>query len=179
MYFHGEGSAPDFEVPEVPELASSEWTGWRTQQTSIGAPLSDINENIVDVAHFYGVHDFGSAVIHDVRAERHQLHVAVRAEVRLLRGDRSRRFNPPIPIQAELDLHGPGIQSDRVKIAMVGFVVFTRRTPIDESRTQVWRTYGVRKAGTFFWLSSTFSGCTAACGSGSARGRSSRERAWR
>ena len=116
MYFHAEGRVPDVEVPELPELLSSEWTGWQTRQLSIRAPLADINEKAADLGRYYGVYEFAHIDIRDVSAEGDPFHIAIRAEVPLLRRAWFSRLRRSLSFESEFEFHGAGFHSDRLKV---------------------------------------------------------------
>ena len=57
MYYHNQGKLPDWEVPELPEYTSKNWTPLRSvRRWKVRAKLQDYMENSVDVAHLYNLH---------------------------------------------------------------------------------------------------------------------------
>ena len=51
-----EGSAPEWEVPVIPEIGSDEWTDFEVREWDIKTHSLDMAENQVDVAHFQYLH---------------------------------------------------------------------------------------------------------------------------
>ena len=55
-WHHAEGEAPFYEVPEVEEFSSPDWTPIDCREFEIAVPCQDMAENNVDFAHFRYVH---------------------------------------------------------------------------------------------------------------------------
>jgi phenylpropionate dioxygenase-like ring-hydroxylating dioxygenase large terminal subunit len=57
VWYHAHGEDPTWEIPELPEYASEEWTSFRSVgQWRIRSHVQDINENAVDTAHLQYLH---------------------------------------------------------------------------------------------------------------------------
>ena len=56
IWFHPENSAPQWDLPELPELGDSNWTTPRYTEFMVPAHVQDIAENSCDPVHFQYVH---------------------------------------------------------------------------------------------------------------------------
>tara|TARA_R110002110_G_scaffold245617_5_gene462086 strand:- start:32003 stop:32974 length:972 start_codon:yes stop_codon:yes gene_type:complete len=55
-WYHPQGAAPLFEIDDVPELQSPEWTPLDTYEWKINTIIQETGENAADMAHFITVH---------------------------------------------------------------------------------------------------------------------------
>jgi nitrite reductase/ring-hydroxylating ferredoxin subunit len=149
VYYHAEREAPDFEIPEVPEMDSRAWAWPRTYDFPIHAPLHEVNENLVDTGHFYGAHSFAKTTAREITMQGKRLHAVYDVEGSLLPVDRFPRLNLSIPSEMEFQLIGAGYQIDRVKTSGLELVVVSMKTPIDAHRCRTWVIFGVKKTGIF------------------------------
>ncbi len=72
MYHHHQGKLPDWEIPQIPELISQEWTPLRlVRQWKVRTTLQDYMDNSVDVSHLYNLHSrtFKNAHSHGVQID--------------------------------------------------------------------------------------------------------------
>lgn len=72
MYYHQQGKLPEWEIPQIPELISTEWTPLRLVcQWKVRASLQDYMDNSVDVSHLSNLHSrtFKSAQSHGVQID--------------------------------------------------------------------------------------------------------------
>jgi 3-ketosteroid 9alpha-monooxygenase subunit A len=137
IWHHDREAEPDWEVPDLPEVGSSEWTPLEVRQWDVNARWLDMNENAVDKVHFRYVH--GTPVIPEARVdvEGHILRVTNRLKMTTPRGD----------VDATLTTtdFGPGFQTVEISGAVDTLMVNTS-TPIDDERTDVSFAYTVRRA---------------------------------
>ncbi|RMF19212.1 MAG: 3-ketosteroid-9-alpha-hydroxylase [Candidatus Dadabacteria bacterium] len=56
VWFDPEGGPPEFELPELGEWGSDEWTDWHHSIVHIRTHSREIVENVVDIGHFAPVH---------------------------------------------------------------------------------------------------------------------------
>lgn len=56
VWYHPDGAAPSFEVEELPEFSSDQWTKPYIREWTIHCPIQEAAENAVDKAHFAYVH---------------------------------------------------------------------------------------------------------------------------
>ena len=55
-WYHPEGAAPLFDIDDIPELQSDEWTPLDTYDWKINTIIQETGENAADMAHFITVH---------------------------------------------------------------------------------------------------------------------------
>ena len=56
VWYHPEGEAPSFEIPEIPEALSEDWSTPDRYEWTIESQIQELGENGVDSAHFRYVH---------------------------------------------------------------------------------------------------------------------------
>lgn len=56
-WYHPDCAAPGFDIPQITELGSSEWTPLDTYDWQINTIIQEAGENAADMAHFITVHD--------------------------------------------------------------------------------------------------------------------------
>ena len=56
VWHHPNGEAPDFDVPTLPNHESDQWLPWEHSSITIKTHSKEIEENVVDIAHFKPVH---------------------------------------------------------------------------------------------------------------------------
>jgi phenylpropionate dioxygenase-like ring-hydroxylating dioxygenase large terminal subunit len=66
VWYHPQGTAPSFEVEEVPEFESDEYTNLDTYDWTIDTIIQEAGENGADVAHFMFVHSATEMPVGDV-----------------------------------------------------------------------------------------------------------------
>jgi len=137
VWHHARGAEPSWEIPELPELASDEWTPLEVRRWTVRSRWLDMNENAVDKVHFHYVH--GTPVIPEARAtvEGHVLRVENTMKMSTPRGD----------VDASLTTtdYGPAFQTVHITGAVDTLMVNTA-TPIDDETTDVSFAYTVRRA---------------------------------
>ncbi len=72
MYYHDQGKLPDWEVPQILELNSLEWTALRlVKQWKVRTTLQNYMDNSLDVSHLSNLHSrtFNSAHSHGVQID--------------------------------------------------------------------------------------------------------------
>jgi nitrite reductase/ring-hydroxylating ferredoxin subunit len=79
VWHHADGREPEWELPEVPECGSQEWTGFVRRRWKIRSHNQEMAENAVDAAHFKYVHGAGEPFASRIEAEGP--HMRVRSEV--------------------------------------------------------------------------------------------------
>jgi 3-ketosteroid 9alpha-monooxygenase subunit A len=123
MVWHDErGASPYFDVPEIPEFATPDWTPWNTFHYSIKTHPREIIENLADRGHFPTVHrteidEFAC----DIEGHTATQRVKGRA---LLPGGGVDRF------ASTTTYHGPGYLIMRMNGVMQNYMLVAH-TPID------------------------------------------------
>ncbi len=129
---------PDFEIPDVPELAEEGWLPLDRNFWTVRANWIDMNENCVDQAHFKYIH--GTLTIPPTTARiEGPLHVATSL---------FRMRTPDGETDAELVTldYGPGFQLVRMG-GLIDSLLINTATPIDEEKTDVSFSYTVKTEG--------------------------------
>lgn len=75
IWFDPAGGTPAWEVPDLPECASSAWLAQPTRSWTIRTHVQDMAENAVDAAHFKYVHGLDPQPAMTARADAHVLQV--------------------------------------------------------------------------------------------------------
>lgn len=82
-YYHALGKAPEFEIPDLAEGHSPEWSSdARSEWKGIKSHIQELVENAVDAPHFLSVHSLAGMKIFDFEAKGHELHMHGRMQVK-------------------------------------------------------------------------------------------------
>jgi 3-ketosteroid 9alpha-monooxygenase subunit A len=138
VHHHAEGKAPGYEIPELPQLESDDWSTPEIRYWNVRSRWLDMNENCVDNIHFKYIH--GTPYIPESK---------VSVDGHIFRVDNAMKMTTPRgEIEAALTTidYGPAFQV--VEIAGgIDTLMLNTATPIDEERTDVSFAYSVRHAG--------------------------------
>lgn len=136
LWYHAEASEPDWEIPELPELASGEWTPLEVRHWTVKSRWLDMNENCVDKVHFKYVHGTPYIPENEVQVDGHVFRVANKVRMKTPRG----------VVEGELVTtdYGPAFQTVHIAGAVDTLMVNTA-TPIDADTTDVSFAYSVRR----------------------------------
>jgi phenylpropionate dioxygenase-like ring-hydroxylating dioxygenase large terminal subunit len=134
---HAEGAPPQWQVPDVPELADPAWTQPERREWVIASTSQEMAENTVDAAHFRFVHRT-NAVPETESAEirGHVLHVVSNNRVATPRGEQGGRI--------EIEAHGMGFGFTRFR-GIADLLVLTSGTPIDAETSHSRLQFAVKK----------------------------------
>jgi 3-ketosteroid 9alpha-monooxygenase subunit A len=138
LHYHAEQKPPDYQVPDLPQLESDDWTPLIVKNWVVRARWLDMNENCVDQAHFRYVH--GTLSMPRTTAEIDG--PVLRTESRML------QKSPQGDVEGCLVTrdHGPGFQTVELT-GILDSLMMNTCTPIDEEHTDVSFSYTVRAAG--------------------------------
>lgn len=75
VWCHHEGLPPQWEIPEIPEFHSEEWTDATSRRFLINAHTQEMAENICDPVHFKYVHGNPTIPPTSTRSDEHIFHV--------------------------------------------------------------------------------------------------------
>jgi phenylpropionate dioxygenase-like ring-hydroxylating dioxygenase large terminal subunit len=120
-WYHPDGEAPAFEIPELPEASSDEWSTPDRYEWTIRSQIQELGENGVDSAHFRYVHG--------------ALNVPV-AEVEV--GGPYRRNYQPVHLKTRIDarVYGMGFAATRFT-GICETLELACSTPIDDKHVRV------------------------------------------
>jgi phenylpropionate dioxygenase-like ring-hydroxylating dioxygenase large terminal subunit len=135
-WFHAEGQPASWEVPELPEIGSDEWTPYEKRRWQIKTRNQEMAENAVDSAHFHFVH--GTANMPESRAEAqgHILHVLSTTGMATPRGG--------VDGTVESTSYGFGFSTVRFR-GIVDTLLVSSMTPIDDETIDVRFSFSVKK----------------------------------
>ncbi len=138
IYHDAAGGAPDFEVPELPELADADWLPVDVKQWVVRGNWLDMNENCVDGAHFRYIHGTDAIPFTEAEIQGH-IHVATSA---------FKMEAPGGPVDASLVTrdYGPGLQTVHIN-GLIPTLMVNTATPIDDEYTDVRFAYTVKTDG--------------------------------
>ncbi len=136
VWRHAEGKPPAWEVPDIPEARSEEWTPFERREWRVSSHPQELAENTVDQAHFRYLHGTHTVAETEFRTEGHLLHVISRSKVGMGKGE----ADGVIDIRA----HGFGFGMTRFK-GVVETLVVTSGTPVDEEHVHMRLSLSVRK----------------------------------
>jgi len=129
MWYDAEGRAPGYEIPDVPEVESRDWSPPHRASWKLRARWLDMNENCVDRAHFRFIH--GTLTIPDIETS-HEGHI--------FRTQAKMRMKGPGGSESDGMLctndYGPGFQIVTVT-GLIDTIEMNTSTPIDEEYTEV------------------------------------------
>jgi phenylpropionate dioxygenase-like ring-hydroxylating dioxygenase large terminal subunit len=137
LHHHAHGDAPTWEIPDLPEFGSSEWTPYEIRRWTVRSRWLDMNENAVDRVHFRYVHGTQTIPESEVEVDGHILTVRNRVTFATPRGD--------VVGALRTDDHGPAFQTVRLRGIAETLMVNTA-TPIDEETTDVSFAYTSKKS---------------------------------
>lgn len=135
-WFHSEGLPPQWELPEIAECYSDEWTPFETADWKIRTHNQEMAENSVDTAHFRYLH--GTADYPEGYAEP-QGHVLHTHSDTLM-------TTPQGKVKGEIDVHayGFGFTTTRFK-GIVETLLVASATTIDEDYVHLRFSFTVKK----------------------------------
>ncbi len=135
VHHDAEGRAPEWEIPELPEIGSEEWSPFEVRHWEVRSRWLDMNENAVDQAHFKYVH--GTHEIPDTDAEIDGHVLRCRSRMKMGSGRHG---------GIDTTDYGPAFQVVRVHGGAEALMMNTA-TPIDEEHTDVSFAYSIRSNG--------------------------------
>jgi 3-ketosteroid 9alpha-monooxygenase subunit A len=119
------GTAPAYELPELPEWADDDFSPWRSRTIRVETHPREIVENVVDFAHFEPVHETCAELFENEFRD----HLAVQRSAGV--GAATHRF-AGTAYSIEAIYHGPGIQFSRFESRGIRVVFVNANTMIDE-----------------------------------------------
>jgi len=139
VWFHPQDEAPSWEIPEVPEISSDEFSGPTRTRHVVRAGLQEMAENSVDSAHFRYLHN--TATVPEIESYEAVGH---RAEMKSMQ-----RFPTPRGVvdgRIDTTAIGPGM-SVVWFTGIVDTLLVSSSTPISAGETETFFDFYVRKIG--------------------------------
>jgi phenylpropionate dioxygenase-like ring-hydroxylating dioxygenase large terminal subunit len=131
VWHHAEGAPPDFEIPEIPEYGSPDFTRtWQKYRWTVKTHPQEIMENAIDWSHFHSVHkmDMPEAKSHRFDGKMFFWNIGTQKSVQTMDGVRDSLY-------MEAQNWGLGFNFLRYT-GMFTTVVEAGLTPIDEDTTE-------------------------------------------
>ncbi len=138
VWHHAERAAPDYELPELPEIGSPDWTPYVKRRYQLRTHCQEMGENLVDAAHFRYVHGTLTVAEGSFEEDGPRLHVLNRARMGTPRGE----------VDGTIDVHmwGPGFATVRFG-GIVDTLLVESTTPIDGETVDVFFSFSVKRTG--------------------------------
>ncbi len=136
VWHHAEQAPPDWQVPDLAEIGSDEWTPLEIRHWRVRSRWLDMNENAVDQVHFRYVHGTKTIPSTDVRVDGHLL----------LCSSRMKMGTPEGEVLGGIDTtdYGPAFQTVRLS-GIIDTLMVNTSLPIDEHTTDVSFAYTVHR----------------------------------
>jgi 3-ketosteroid 9alpha-monooxygenase subunit A len=134
-WFHPAGGAPEWSVPEIPEVEDPDWSPLLHHRWRVRTRNQEIAENTSDPAHFEVVHGFAEVPSPEIRFDGHRYRSFTAYEV-------PRSDGALVASTLEVTWHGLGIGLTRstgtLELLFVGTL-----TPVDEDSVDVCFSFSV------------------------------------
>lgn len=121
-WHHDAGAPPDWEIPEVAEVASDDWTELRRHRWTVRTHNQEIGENAVDRAHFRYVHGTKNVPESELTLDGHIRRAVQHVRMQTPRGE--------VEGQIRVEAHGMGCTITRFT-GICETVLLLSHTPID------------------------------------------------
>lgn len=137
MWFHPQNTAPQFDIPDFPELDDPNWTAPRYQEIRIPAAMQDIAENTCDPVHFRYVHRQPDTPPSSVNVDENGRTLNLHADIDLGGGMKSHLHSSVFQMGLAFvrNTYGPNAE----------MVVYNSAQPIDRENTLLRWTLTVRR----------------------------------
>ncbi|HYC53778.1 MAG TPA: Rieske 2Fe-2S domain-containing protein [Candidatus Binatia bacterium] len=138
VWHHGGGKAADWQIPDVPEYGSEEWTPYVKRRWKIRAHNQEMAENSVDIAHFRYVHGTLTVPESTATTEGPCLHV----------NSKMKMATPIGEVEGGIESLSWGFGFGCVRFrGIVDTLLVTSVTPIDGEHVDVRFSFSVKKIG--------------------------------
>lgn len=138
VWHHPEGAEPMWDLPEVPEYSSDEWTDYSVRRWKIRTRNQEMAENTVDQQHFHFVHGAKNHPEAEARTEGHLLFASLNPEMETPMG--------PVEGKVQIEMHGFGFTVTRF-LGLAETLLVNSVTPIDEEYVDARFSFMVKKTG--------------------------------
>lgn len=139
MAWHNiEGGEPEWELPDIPEVFSDEWTDYEVREWIIRTHNLDMAENQVDVAHFQYLHGTQDYPRSEAEVDGHIMRVVSKAGMGTPRGQ----------VQGGIESTSYGFGFSTIRFTgIVDTMLVTSTTPIDGEYVHTRFCFMVKKTG--------------------------------
>jgi phenylpropionate dioxygenase-like ring-hydroxylating dioxygenase large terminal subunit len=137
IWHHDRGEAPTFELPQVAELESGEWSAPRYELRRIATRWRELCENAVDRLHFHALHEYPEPPELDFETDAHRYRMRSHVRWHFFGRDRI--------VRLDIDAHGAGFTVTRGQ-TIAQFLVLGCTTPIDEETIEQRMTFAVHRS---------------------------------
>lgn len=138
VWYHAEGQPPSWEVPELPEYGSDEWTPYERRSWNIRTHNQEMAENSCDSAHFMYVHGAQEMPRTVAEPKGHVLHAVSKTLMVTPKGN--------VDGQVDVQAHGFGFTTNRFT-GIVETLLIGTATTIDEEYVQLRFSFTLKKLG--------------------------------
>ncbi len=138
VWYHPEDASPRWEIPEIPEWGSPEWTDPIRCRYRVRTHAQEMAENIVDPAHFRFVHGTPKLPPTEAWIDDHIFRVRSGLTFTTPRGE--------IQGQVEIASHGFGFGTSRFT-GVIETLVFITGAPVDDEHTETTLRFAVKRLG--------------------------------
>ncbi|GAB3312560.1 Rieske 2Fe-2S domain-containing protein [Haliea atlantica] len=136
IWFHPQGLAPKWPLPELRELGDPQWTPPRYAEFEVPAHIQDIAENSCDPVHFQYVHGQQDVPPSEVTVDEDGRHLHLHLDAK----------NAAVPNKLHSLVESPGLATVRTSYGPgAEMVVYNSAQPIDRNRTLLRWTLTVRR----------------------------------
>jgi phenylpropionate dioxygenase-like ring-hydroxylating dioxygenase large terminal subunit len=136
-WHHSQGAAPTWEIPEVAEVSSDDWTALERHSWTVRTHNQEIGENAVDRAHFRYVHGTTNVPESELKLDGHIRRAVQHVHMSTPRGE--------VKGQIKVDAHGMGCTITRFT-GICETVLLLSHTPIDGGSVDSRFSFTQRKA---------------------------------
>ena len=137
IWFHGEGSAPAWDVPMLPEYQAPDWTPYVTRRWKIRTHNQEMAENSEDSAHFLDLHGTQGMPESTAESKGHVFHAVSKTKMRA--------YGTMIDGLIDVQAFGFGFTLTRFT-GLVETLLISSVTNIDPETVDVRFTFTVKKA---------------------------------
>jgi len=136
VYFHKDHADPQFEIPEIPEYHSAEWTDYFRKEFTVRSRNQELAENAVDPAHFKYVHRTAEVPKAEAWTEDHVFRAKL--DYPIVMGDDVQYG------KVDISAYGFGVGVSRFR-GIVDTTVVIGGTPIDDDHVHQRMSFSIKK----------------------------------
>ncbi len=139
-WYHAKGAAPDWEVPEYREGGAAAWTEWTTSSYTVRTHVQEMAENILDLPHFWNVHDMEELGDKKFEARFEGPRMIVEQTLRVAASG-----SAAVEVLARTTNSGPGISATQVRFGEIETLTLITHTPVDDESVELQLNFCMQK----------------------------------